>query len=287
MQVLSKNQPTKNNFFLLGTFNYDMKQSNFFSNFFLIPLTLTVFILVSGCFTTAKLPADTPAIDVLSKYYELGVPSLDKSWTPDEYVQTMKILLEQNEQKTLELPSKKNNALKITDKITDYNDYWFFESTEITDDEKLLISLDFIEPVKDLMLVYYSFEYENDGQKLKYGYEISNYQKAILKILDEQLEQFDIFLENHPELSDGQKEGEAQVKRGLTTVISGMFTVIKDEYINFKNDDICALSEVFFEFYNKNRNRIDDDSKKEFDNLTKKLNTESPLECVRKAAVLK
>ncbi len=84
-----------------------------------------------------------------------------------------------------------------------------------------------------------------------------------------------------------QKEGLAQFKRGLNTMISGMFIVINNEYLNYEQDDICSLGEVFFEFYNKNRSRIDDDSKKEFDNSTKKLNTESPLKCIRRVAILK
>ncbi len=105
----------------------------------------------------------------MSKYYELGVPSLNKSWTPDEYVQTTKILLEQNQQKTLELPSTKNNALKIIDKITDYNDYWFWESNAMTNDDKILISLNLTESLTQLTFVYYNLSSENDGQKLKYG----------------------------------------------------------------------------------------------------------------------
>lgn len=262
-----------------------MKQSNLFLNL-LMPLTLAILLLLSGCSSTAKLSVDVPPTDLLSEYYELGVPTVNKNWTPDEYVKTIGILLEQNEQKALDLPSTKNNALKIIDKITDYNGYWFFESTAISYDEKILINLSLLESLKELMLVY-NLARENDGQKLKYSYGTSNCYKAMLNVIDKQLELLDIFLENNPGLSDVQKEGLAQLKRGINTIISGTFVILKDEYADYNQDDICSLGKAFFEFYNKNRYRIDDDTKKEFDNSTKKLNTESPLECITKVATLK
>lgn len=117
-----------------------------------------------------------------------------------------------------------------------------------------------------------------------YSYEMCSLNKTLILTLNKQLELTDQFLIEHPNLTDTQKEGLQQMKKGLNTFISGELITIKDEYKFYNETDICGMSETFFNFYKNNRNRIDEISKNEFDKKIKDIQQNHSLDCVKKSA---
>ncbi len=227
----------------------------------------------------------TDKADLLDKYYSLGMPSLNRSWTIDDYKQAIGIILEQNKTQGLELPAKRNNAAGILNKITDYSDYWFFKSEAFSTKQKAMFFVQLQEPLGQLTLVYSKLELGN-SPKLKYSYESIRCQLAILNVLGESIDLVKIFLEESPNLSEIQKEGLIKMQHGVNTAIAGMLQTLEKEFMYYDESDICMASNVFFPFYNKVRSAIDEVTRNELDSKIKKIHSEAKLACIRGKSIV-
>ena len=116
---------------------------------------------------------------------------------------------------------------------------------------------------------------------MKYSNEITKFQILIIKNLDKQIEFLELFLKENPNLNENQKNGLIKLKKGINTVISGNFITLENDYKSYEISDICLLGDVFFEFYNRHRIAIDENSRNEFDKTMKKINLESKLDCLK------
>ncbi len=218
------------------------------------------------------------------QYFENGIPTVNKDWSPEEYATAMNKIMELYDNKTIPLPSN-NKGKEVFEKIANYENYWFFQSEEFTNKDKMFFCLDIMKPISQYYLKYYQSGTKNNGV-LNNGTEILTIQKTLIKIMDKMLELTDDFVAKNPNLTEIQKEGLKKIKFGLNSFISGTIMILNNEYTNYLENDICDLSNVFFNFYKKNRNTIDEVSKNEFDKECANLNKNHKLDCIKKSALM-
>ena len=243
---------------------------------------LVFFLFISALHYGQDLNNDSSK--VLDNYYKAGIPFLNRDWTSEEFIKSINIVLDQSNSKLLELPSHNNNSIYLLNKLTDYNEYWFLRSHTYAENSKFDFTLNFGNSLSKL-LVKYMKQGDND-QKLIYSFESVKCYIALLKILTKNIEYAENILKQNPELSDIQKDGLAKMKHGTSTVLSGCFITLQNDYKYYNVEDICELSPVIFGFYKKNRSFIGQESRNEFDQKIILIRKEHPLECVKKAAVL-
>lgn len=242
-------------------------------------------LLIIFLFTSAKFFCqDLSNNKLLENYYSAGIPSLNKSWSAEEYIKAINLVLEQEKNGLLELLSQKNNSIELLTKLTNYNDYWFLNSDYLSESSKFEFTNNFEPALAKLMVKYIMQGYDN--QKLIYSKEAVQCNIALLKILNKNIQLANNFVRQNPNLSEIQKQGLAQMKQGLNTVLTGTFITLQNDYKYYNEEDICKLSPVIFDFYNNIKNSIDDVSRKEFDQKAISIQNNHELKCVKATAVL-
>lgn len=171
-------------------------------------------------------------------------------------------------------------------KITDYENYWFLQSENTAEKDKMFFCVNYIKAIGQLYLRYNQNRSKTNGV-LNYGDEMLAIHKTMLNLTDKMIETADKFIIDHPDLTEIQKNGLQKMKHGLNNIISGTFSIITREFTEYTKNDICDLSKVFFDFYKKNRNSIDEISKNQFDNECINLHKNHKIECVRNSASIK
>ncbi|RYU93341.1 hypothetical protein [Emticicia agri] len=221
----------------------------------------------------------------INKYFDAGIPTLNKSWTAQEYVNAINLLDKLAKEGTLALPSTKNETKDLFFKISNFENYWFFKSEVIGYQDKMTFLLMVQKPLLTLYFTYISSAKEINGV-IDYSTEMVSLQLIAIKLTDLQIEYTEKFIVANPNLTKIQQDGLQKMKTGLNTFISGNIATLKDEYIYYLEDDICRLSKVFFDFYRKNRLPIDEISRNEFDKNIKLMGETHKLACVKNLAKL-
>lgn len=221
----------------------------------------------------------------LNKYFDAGIPILDKMWLPQDYVNAINVLNSLPKDGNLALPSTKNESKDIFFKISSFENYWFLDSESIGIQEKVLSLTDIQKPLMRLYLKYMLDSKETNGV-FNNSNEITSLQAVIVKFTDKQIEFTEKFLVGNPNLTKIQQDGLKKMTSGLNTFVSASFTIIKDEYIYYHEADICRVSKVFFDFYKKNRHFFEEASRKEFDKNIKVISDTHKLACVKNFAKL-
>lgn len=217
-------------------------------------------------------------------FFENGIPTLDKNWSAEEYINSINKIIELSDKKILSLPDK-NNGEEILLKITHYENYWFLQSNDFSEREKLIICQNILGTTNKLWLKYYQ-NYKIVNNKINYSSEIISIQLFSLKLTNKMLQIANQHAKENPNLTATQIDGLEHMKNGLNKYISVIFQILDKGYTAFQDEDICNLSSNFFEFYNINRNSLDDVSRKQFDNETYLLHKNHKQKCVQNTAII-
>lgn len=235
--------------------------------------------------TTFLSNAQSKTDDVLQSYYNAGMPTLNKDWSPEEFVNTIDIIVTAANEETLPLPNSTDASKAIISKLTDYTNYWFFTSDAVSENEKIFADLNILNGISQLVVVYHQAG-SNSDQVLNYSNEAMLMMCTMMKLMGTEMGLAQNFMTTHPDLNDVQKEGIRKMKMGLNTTISGMLTVIQTDYVQYNESDVCFLANVFFDFYKEQRDRIDEVSRNEFDKKRDDISKNHKYDCVRRSATM-
>jgi hypothetical protein len=228
-----------------------------------ILFSVSAFMLFFGSLFGQKplVAADSSA---LATYYALGMPIVNRMWLPKDYTKAVEIIEQIKKTDINQLPRKKSGAASaIFDKLTNIERYEVLDKRIYNDNMRFVSMLELVPAMQKLMFVYLT-DPESSTGKLQFSNEISATFISTL-FLTEQMSAFaEKIMKDKTDLSEKQKKGLEQVRYGLNSILDGMLTTIATDYPAFEREDIEALSEYFFPFYQRVNIFLDLNARQEF-----------------------
>jgi hypothetical protein len=207
------------------------------------------------------------------------MPSINRDWSYTEYQQILEDIVAKQKTSDYQYLTFKNNSQLLL-KLTEYQNYWFFDSEFLPLNERIIAIANITKLVITIMLNYYKKSTLEKG-KLTYEKEIASFFQLSLKISKATFTLSEEYVRENPKLTEQQTQSLQQMIRGASGTIAGSLQTLENEYSYFSEGSICLMGSNLKEFYMVVSPKLNNDVKSEFDKRITKIAQSHKIECLR------
>lgn len=235
-------------------------------------------IVVGLIFLFSEKDVSAQTIDELDKkYYALGVPIANKSWTRDEYKNAALLIKDAMKSDTISPLTSESPILR---KFLDAGSSYLFSDSFFSLNDKVLNLANVMEANGQVLVAYFGTDFD-DKEVLVYSNEFIGLYMSNLDLFIKAMSIMNNFLDANPNLTAQQLEGVARMKNGLNTSISAALLTLEKEYIYFQKADICTFGVKFNDFYKIIEVDLDKDARNEFSKQLTSIKKTHAYDCLR------
>lgn len=241
----------------------------------IVKLLFLLLPVCTFCQTTEEYGALGPVPD------SVILPSFNRKWTAKEFEEVFKLMIAQQKDTTAPVITMANSKA-LLEKVTDYQNYWFLNSSYHNLNDRFTFNLSLQAYLSTIAISYYQKSKIVNG-KMLFEKEIAAFYALMYNITQNQLELADEFTKANPNLNEVQRDGLKKMIHGGNTMISGGLTTFKKEYTYFSAESVCHIATAFNHFYLTLQPKIDQTSQTEFAKRIDRIIKTHPLPCLKDA----